>query len=786
MKSAWIAVAALFLCTCAEGPPRASSRQPLNLQIGCNDIEGLRAAIRSANADPADTHTIVLERCVYTFTDVAADEDLGFWFGPNALPLVQSDITIVGSGATLRRSAAPGTPAFRFFAVAGSVEADSGVPLPGALALRDLTLDGGLARGGDGGSRAGGGAGLGGAILAQGEVDLERVTITHCEARGGAGGSAGDPGGGGGLGGDGGEGGVGGGGGGGGGFTGDGGDGDDSGGGGGGGAGGNGGDAVGNNGGGGGGASDDAVDEDPGGSGDLDPPWGSGGAPGNPGAVGGGGGGNDGSGAGTGGFGGGGGGGGVGSDEPGSGGTGGGGGGATDEPGGTGGFGGGGGASVTDAGGTGGFGGGAGAGSSAGAPGFGGGSAGTTGGGGAGLGGAVFIHGGSLRATNSTFSGNRAVGGAGGGALGLGGALFNEGGALELTSVTVADNLADTAGALYARGNGVVGNTLFANSGGDGIDCQLDSGVLVEASENLVERPGNCPLTDGSDPRLEPLDDNGGLTPTRALGATSPAVEAGACEQEFDQRGEPRLDAPETCDIGAYELDRESLHILFECSGSGIVSGTHGIFCAGDCIVSVPRGAVVILNAQPNPGSVFGGWGQSCSGTGQCTVAVSTTAFVSACFVTAPPPPDAGLPVDAALPDAAVPDAAEPEPDAAEEADAGEPPTPDAPAGDIDATGAIDAAASTPDAAVPPADAAAPPDATAVADAAAAADARLADAAPVADARPPDASTGPTPDGAPLLPIDRGCTCRTGGEGRDLPGGLLVFLLAVFIIRRRR
>ncbi|MBP8295329.1 MAG: hypothetical protein KAX84_04415, partial [Burkholderiales bacterium] len=129
------------------------------------------------------------------------------WYGGNGLPLITDDVTIVGNGATIVRSSA--TP-FRLFAIA-----------PGArLAASNLNLQGGLARGGDGGFNGGddgggggGGAGMGGAVVAGGTVELANVARASNSVQGGNGGngtetSGTDDGGGGGGGGMGGNGGA--------------------------------------------------------------------------------------------------------------------------------------------------------------------------------------------------------------------------------------------------------------------------------------------------------------------------------------------------------------------------------------------------------------------------------------------------------------------------------------------------------------------------------------------------------------------------------------------------
>ncbi len=381
-----VALASGLVVALAGHARAAGSRSVQCTGVPASDGAALVKAFHDTNL--ANGGVIVLaEDCVYGLTSPAPVEDLGFWFGPTGLPVVTSTIVVEGNGSTIQRAAA--APAFRLIAVAGPAgqipSTSPAYPRAGNLTLRNLTLTGGLARGGDGGDGevrgGGGGAGLGGAILVQGTLALEAVTITSCTAQGGDGGgfvAGASNGGGGGLGGHGGAGG--------GGFAGAG--------------------AIA-----GGGAVTAAVSATPGDWSTAPSPWGLG-TPANgrggdatdpAGGFGGGGafvaGGNGG-----------------------AGGVGGGGGGCGDPvacTGGSGGFGAGGGAGAGDpaAGALGGvsvFGGGNGGPDGVG-PGFGGGSAGVSatgiggafGGGGAGLGGAIFVHGGTLTARNVTPVGQR-------------------------------------------------------------------------------------------------------------------------------------------------------------------------------------------------------------------------------------------------------------------------------------------------------------------------------------------------------------------------------------------
>ena len=106
-------------------------------------------------------------------------------------------------------------------------------------------------------------------------------------------------------------------------------------------------------------------------------------------------------------------------------------------------------------------------------------------------------------------------------------------------------------------------NTIvWGNSTASGSDPQVTGVISATFSDiqdmytGVVDADGNFSL----DPLLGSLGDNGGFTPTQALGLGSPAIDAGSPNTcpDTDQRGFPRpsdgdLDSVAGCDLGAFE-----------------------------------------------------------------------------------------------------------------------------------------------------------------------------------------------------------------------------------------
>ena len=192
------------------------------------------------------------------------------------------------------------------------------------------------------------------------------------------------------------------------------------------------------------------------------------------------------------------------------------------------------------------------------------------------FGGGMYNYLGSPSLTNVTFSGNSSTNDAGGMynsssnpsltnvtfkgniAYDSGGGMLNYHSSPSLSNVTFSGNSALLGGGMYNNNDShpsLTNSILWGNS-----PDQIVGGQLNSATYNDIQ--GGYPGTGNinQDPLLGPLANNGGLTQTHALGAESPAIDAGdpkVCSAE-DQRGFFRPidgdgDGLAICDMGAYE-----------------------------------------------------------------------------------------------------------------------------------------------------------------------------------------------------------------------------------------
>jgi hypothetical protein len=178
------------------------------------------------------------------------------------------------------------------------------------------------------------------------------------------------------------------------------------------------------------------------------------------------------------------------------------------------------------------------------------------------LGGGI-SNGGTLTVINSTISGNQATG-----VEGTGGGIYNaQGGTATLLNTTINGNSAPVGGGTFnSTGTPATTTTLnFTNtiiSGNTGGDCLNSLGGTISTNSHNLVQDGSCSPAVTGDPKLGPLQNNGGPTFTHALMTTSPAIDAGddsvlgdPFNLTTDQRGAgfPRKSCAHV-DIGAYEF----------------------------------------------------------------------------------------------------------------------------------------------------------------------------------------------------------------------------------------
>ena len=177
------------------------------------------------------------------------------------------------------------------------------------------------------------------------------------------------------------------------------------------------------------------------------------------------------------------------------------------------------------------------------------------------------------------------------------------------------------------------------NGGGSGpiVHNAVGNGsALANINHSVVE--GGCPagntctMVNGTNPILDPLQNNGGYTETMAPHAPGSAINAANSPcLATDQRGMPRPQGG-FCDAGAVEVVTDPSQVSAVVTGSGSVSAavspaplTGSISnCSsggGSCSASYPQMLLVSLGATPASHWHFTGWGGDCAAAGTSTTA---------------------------------------------------------------------------------------------------------------------------------------------------------------------
>jgi hypothetical protein len=205
------------------------------------------------------------------------------------------------------------------------------------------------------------------------------------------------------------------------------------------------------------------------------------------------------------------------------------------------------------------------------------------------------VNNGTISLTNVTVSSNRSEGDGGG-----------VGGAAILTNVTIANNFARGTGGGIDSNSAIIRNSIVADNSASGGDPDI-SGVIVSQGYNIVRNRGASSgydtrdLSDGTNPLLDVLKNNSGLSATYALLSGSPAINAGNnafAAGPNDQRGAGFTRIVGTAvDIGAFEAQGATAASVNV--GGRVLTETGGGVANAQVIISNAQAGVCFANTNP-------------------------------------------------------------------------------------------------------------------------------------------------------------------------------------------
>ena len=249
--------------------------------------------------------------------------------------------------------------------------------------------------------------------------------------------------------------------------------------------------------------------------------------------------------------------------------------------------------------------------------------------GGSGYGGALWNDQGAMASLqNCTITGNTAVGGpapcnqfpCGGPGSGRGAGIYNAGD-LVIAACTIASNAAtDGGGGIWSVGDSQITNSIVAENISAGGASPDAAGSFESNGFNLIGRSdgsaGFTAIGDQTgtiaaplDPKLGPLQDNGGSTWTRALLPGSPAIDAGiSANLSTDQRGGvrtydypniPNSPGSDGTDIGSFELAVPLVRLGNISTRLRVGSGDNAMI-GGFIITGTARKTVIVRGIGPS------------------------------------------------------------------------------------------------------------------------------------------------------------------------------------------